>query len=179
MVPLWAPNMAHNVYQRTGIDFKVRAIDPAVQEAGKAVTAEFTAEQLISERPKVREETKRLLSDRLSPFRILGDDFSIINFGFSKEFNRAIEEKQTAEQLALRARRDLIAPGSRPSSRSPKPRRERNRCGCKSKKSPPNSFAYARSRLRSKPSKKGMDACQELSEAARCRSLTSAAARDV
>jgi hypothetical protein len=107
MVPLWVPNMAHNVYQRTGIDFKVRAIDPAVQEAGKAVTAEFTAEQLISDRPKVREEIKRLLSDRLSPFHILGDDFSIINSGFSKEFNRAIEEKQTAEQLALRARRDL------------------------------------------------------------------------
>jgi prohibitin 2 len=82
-------------------------IDPAVQEAVKAVTAEFTAEQLISERPKVREEIKRLLRDRLSPFHIMVDDFSIINFEFSKEFNRAIEEKQTAEQLALKARRDL------------------------------------------------------------------------
>jgi regulator of protease activity HflC (stomatin/prohibitin superfamily) len=101
------PDMAHNVYQRIGIDFKARVIDPAVQEAVKAVTAEFTAEQLISERPKVREEIKRLLSERLSPFHILVDDFSIINFEFSKEFNRAIEEKQTAEQLALKARRDL------------------------------------------------------------------------
>jgi regulator of protease activity HflC (stomatin/prohibitin superfamily) len=101
------PEMANHVYQRIGLDFKARVIDPAVQEAVKAVTAEFTAEQLISERPKVREEIKRLLRDRLSPFHIMVDDFSIINFEFSKEFNRAIEEKQTAEQLALKARRDL------------------------------------------------------------------------
>jgi regulator of protease activity HflC (stomatin/prohibitin superfamily) len=101
------PEMANHMYQRIGLDFKARVIDPAVQEAVKAVTAEFTAEQLISERPKVREEIKRLLRDRLSPFHIMVDDFSIINFEFSKEFNRAIEEKQTAEQLALKARRDL------------------------------------------------------------------------
>jgi hypothetical protein len=48
-----------------------------------------------------------LLSERLSPFHILVDDFSIINFEFSKELNRPIEEKQTAEQLALKARGDL------------------------------------------------------------------------
>jgi prohibitin 2 len=35
------------------------------------------------------------------------DNFSIINFEFSKEFNRVIEEKQTAEQLTLKTRRDL------------------------------------------------------------------------
>jgi regulator of protease activity HflC (stomatin/prohibitin superfamily) len=101
------PTMAHQVYQRIGLDFKARVLDPAVQEAVKAVTAEFTAEQLITERAKVREEIKRLLSDRLLPFHLVVDDFSIINFDFSKEFNRAIEEKQTAEQLALKARRDL------------------------------------------------------------------------
>ena len=35
------------------------------------------------------------------------DDFSIIKFDFSKEFNRTIGEKQTAEQLALKVRMGL------------------------------------------------------------------------
>lgn len=35
------------------------------------------------------------------------DAFSIVGFSFSKVFMEAIEAKQTAEQLALKARRDL------------------------------------------------------------------------
>ena len=38
---------------------------------------------------------------------IMVDDFSIVNFQFSKQFTQAIEAKQTAEQLALKAQRDL------------------------------------------------------------------------
>jgi regulator of protease activity HflC (stomatin/prohibitin superfamily) len=34
-------------------------------------------------------------------------ELSITDFEFSPEFNRAIEQKQTAEQLALKAKRDL------------------------------------------------------------------------
>jgi len=34
-------------------------------------------------------------------------ELSITDFEFSPEFNRAIESKQTAEQLALKAKRDL------------------------------------------------------------------------
>ncbi|MBI5418868.1 MAG: hypothetical protein HZA60_02155 [Deltaproteobacteria bacterium] len=38
---------------------------------------------------------------------IVVDDFSIVNFKFSQQFSMAIEAKQTAEQLALKAQRDL------------------------------------------------------------------------
>ena len=34
-------------------------------------------------------------------------DVSIVNFKFSQQFTNAIENKQTAEQLALKAQRDL------------------------------------------------------------------------
>jgi prohibitin 2 len=34
-------------------------------------------------------------------------ELSITDFEFSPEFNKAIESKQTAEQLALKAKRDL------------------------------------------------------------------------
>lgn len=101
------PNRVNQVYQEVGIDFKSRIIDPAVQEAVKAVTAQYSAEELITQRPSVRNDIKDILRGRLSEFNILLDEFSIIAFDFSREFNIAIESKQTAEQNALRAERDL------------------------------------------------------------------------
>lgn len=101
------PAQVNVVYQQVGVDFKDRVIDPAVQEAVKAVTAQYSAEQLITERPQVRNDIKDILKDRLATFHILLDEFSIVSFDFSREFNAAIEAKQTAEQNALKARRDL------------------------------------------------------------------------
>ncbi len=101
------PRHVHTVYQEVGTDFKSRIIDPAVQEAVKAITAQYSAEELITKRPQVRNDIKDMLRDRISPFNIMLDEFSIIAFEFSPEFNAAIESKQTAEQNALKATRDL------------------------------------------------------------------------
>ncbi len=101
------PSRAQKVYQEIGLSFKERVIDPAVQEAVKSVTAHFTAEELITRRPEVKDEIKASLAERLKQFNIVVDEFSIVNFDFSHEFNAAIEAKQTAEQSALKARRDL------------------------------------------------------------------------
>jgi regulator of protease activity HflC (stomatin/prohibitin superfamily) len=73
----------------------------------KAVTAKFTAVMLITQRETVRHEIKELLKQRLGSNNIVVDDFSIVNFAFSKQFTQAIEAKQTAEQLAMKAQRDL------------------------------------------------------------------------
>jgi regulator of protease activity HflC (stomatin/prohibitin superfamily) len=101
------PSRAHKVYQEIGLSFKERVIDPAVQEAVKSVTAHFTAEELITRRSEVKDAIKASLSERLKQFNIMVDEFSIVNFDFSHEFNAAIEAKQTAEQSALKAKRDL------------------------------------------------------------------------
>ena len=98
---------ANIVYQEIGRDFKSRVIDPAVQEVVKAVTARYTAVDLITKREKVRTEIMEQLKKRLAVYNISVVDFAIINFEFSKEFSVAIEAKQTAEQLALKAERDL------------------------------------------------------------------------
>jgi regulator of protease activity HflC (stomatin/prohibitin superfamily) len=89
------------------VQYKERIIDPAVQEVVKAVTAKYTAVELITQREKVRTEIKDLLRQRLVGYNIGVDDFSIINFKFSQQFTQAIESKQTAEQFALKAQRDL------------------------------------------------------------------------
>jgi len=101
------PSKAYIVYQDIGTEFKSRIIDPQVQEAVKAVSAQYTAEELITRRSQVRDDIKDALIARLRAFNIIVDEFNIVDFSFSEEFNKAIEAKQTAEQNALKARRDL------------------------------------------------------------------------
>jgi prohibitin 2 len=101
------PDKANIVYQKIGIQFKERIIDPAILEVVKAVTAKYSAEELITKRPAVSEAMRLALMERLIVNNIAVDSFSIVIFSFSKIFTEAIESKQTAEQLALKAKRDL------------------------------------------------------------------------
>ncbi len=101
------PEKVNKVYQEIGIYFKERIIDPAVQESVKSATARFTAEELITRREEVSEVIKANLITRVKPFDIIIDEFNIVDFSFSRSFNDAIEDKQTAEQQALKATRDL------------------------------------------------------------------------
>lgn len=101
------PDKANMVYQKIGIQFRERIIDPAILEVVKAVTAKYTAEELITKRPAVSEAMRLALMERLIENNIAVDAFSIVIFSFSKVFTEAIEAKQTAEQLALKAKRDL------------------------------------------------------------------------
>ncbi len=101
------PDKANHVYQNIGIHFKERIIDPAIHEVTKAVSAEYTAEELITKRPEVSAEMKNVLSEKLMESNIYVDAVSIVTFSFSSVFMDAIEAKQTAEQHALKAKRDL------------------------------------------------------------------------
>ena len=101
------PGSVNTVYQEIGIFFKERVIDPAVQEAVKAIAARYTAEELITKRAEVKDEIQLSLTDRLRNFNMVVDEFNIVDFSFSQTFNLAIEAKQTAEQQALKAQRDL------------------------------------------------------------------------
>jgi prohibitin 2 len=98
---------AMTVFRDLGNEPGQRIIIPAVQEAVKAVTARFTAEELIAKRTDVRDQIIAQLRERLARHGIVVDEFSIVNFNFSRSFNDAIEAKTTAEQLKLKAERDL------------------------------------------------------------------------
>ena len=101
------PDKANVVYQTLGVEFKDRIIDPAIQEVMKAVSARYTAEELITKRAAVSEAMRENLAERLLNYNIAVDAVSIVAFSFSRVFTEAIESKQTAEQLALKAKRDL------------------------------------------------------------------------
>lgn len=101
------PQDAAIIYQNVGADYQARVIDPAVQESIKSVTANYTAEQLITERDKARDEILNLLASKLTPLGVNTDSLNIVNFNFSDTFNSAIEAKVTAQQNALAAKNKL------------------------------------------------------------------------
>ena len=101
------PSKVCKIYKKLGREYQDRVIIPAIEESVKASTAKFTAEELITKRPKVKEEISNILKERLDDYGIIVETVNIVNFRFSEEFDRAIEEKVTAEQRALTAKRLL------------------------------------------------------------------------
>lgn len=101
------PESTPRLYQEVGKDYVGRIISPAIQESVKGVSAKFTAEELVTRRPEVRQAIQETLTERLAKYYIQVDDFNIVNFQFSESFDIAIEEKVTAEQKKLKAERDL------------------------------------------------------------------------
>ena len=101
------PSQVAVIFREIGIDVGPKLIVPAVQEAVKAATAQFSAEELITKRPEVRDRIRSLLQERLSKHGVVVDEFSIVNFQFLRSFTEAVEAKTTAEQQKLKAERDL------------------------------------------------------------------------
>ncbi len=95
------------IYQDVGLNYENIIIAPAIQECVKAVTAKYTAEQLITERQLVGDQMKELLNEKISSYGLELQIFNIISFEFTAEYNAAIEAKQTAQQNALKAEQDL------------------------------------------------------------------------
>ena len=96
-----------DIYQNEGPDFESIIVSPAIQECVKAVTAKYTAEQLITERQSIGDQMKDLLGEKINSYGIDIEIFNIITFEFTDEYNAAIEAKQTAQQNALKAEQDL------------------------------------------------------------------------
>lgn len=101
---------ARDIYQNIG-DMRMLSlvvIEPALQEAVKTATARYTAEQLITDRPAVKEAMRVYLEGVLTESWVEVSEVSITNFSFAQAFQEAIESKQIAEQRALEAERDLV-----------------------------------------------------------------------
>lgn len=111
-------SMTPHIYQRIGnVDrISVGLITPAIQESVKAVTAKFTAEELVTKREMVKQQIQEALENfinhTLKEKQLDGAieiaNVAITDFNFSPEFDRAIESKVKAEQEALRAKNEKI-----------------------------------------------------------------------
>lgn len=112
------PTLAAELYQRVGdrsvIDEAI--IDPAVQESVKAVTAKYTAEELITKREHVKQavqhEIQKHVDASLNEKNLHGalaiNNVAMTDFDFSPEFNNSIEAKVQAEQNALKAKNEKV-----------------------------------------------------------------------
>jgi regulator of protease activity HflC (stomatin/prohibitin superfamily) len=101
------PEDAAVIYKEIGLDYADKVIYPLEQETNKGITAQYTAEELITKREEVREKMKSSLREKLLPRGITVEEISIVNFEFSESFTLAIEAKVTAEQNALAAKNKL------------------------------------------------------------------------
>ncbi|MEO1131428.1 MAG: prohibitin family protein [Cyanobacteria bacterium J06639_1] len=99
------PDKVNVIFQRIGdeADIVNRIISPAVVEVLKAAMAKKDAEEIITKRNELKQEIDLDLTARLAEYDIEVDDVSLVNFGFSQEFTKAIEAKQIAEQQAKQA----------------------------------------------------------------------------
>ena len=102
-----SPDSSASVYRNFGLSVESTLMMPAVPECIKAVTARYSAEQLITMRQTVSDEIKEAIDEKIRPYGLYVEVFNITDFSFSEEFNAAIEAKQTAQQNALKAEQDL------------------------------------------------------------------------
>ncbi len=113
-----AGSVAPKTYQKIGTrqTVAVTLIEPAIQESVKAITAQYTAEELVTKREEVKiriQEAinnfiKITLKDKKAENALTIANVAITDFDFSSEFNRAIELKVKAEQEALQAKNEKI-----------------------------------------------------------------------
>ncbi len=82
-------------------------VQTATQEIFKAVTAKYTAPDLIAQRAKVSSDINIALRDKLSLYGAQVINIDMRNFAFSDSYMHAINDKVTQEQLRLAAENKL------------------------------------------------------------------------
>lgn len=98
------PSRLDEIYKNLGLNYIDKLISTLVREVTKTAIAQFTAQELISNREQVSFAIKSNLAKRLMHFNILLDDVSITHLNFSPEYTKKIEDKQIAQQEAERAK---------------------------------------------------------------------------
>ncbi|KAM0695234.1 hypothetical protein Q7P36_005590 [Cladosporium allicinum] len=92
------------IYQNLGQDYDERVLPSIGNEVLKAIVAQFDAAELITQREAVSNRIRTELLKRANEFNISLEDVSITHMTFGREFTKAVEEKQIAQQEAERAR---------------------------------------------------------------------------
>lgn len=94
----------YNIYRKLGHDYHARVLPSVVNEVLRSVVARYSANQLAANREQVSWEIRDSLQERLRDFNIILEDTSITELEFGRDYQKAVEEKQVAEQQAQRAK---------------------------------------------------------------------------
>jgi len=103
-----ATDRVAEVYEKYSHDGNLSSyVQTATQEIFKAVTARYTAPDLIAQRSKVSNDIYAALREKLSLYGAQVINIDMRNFAFSDSYMHAINEKVTQEQLRLGAENKL------------------------------------------------------------------------
>ena len=92
------PAYVNDLYQKVGLDFAPKVIDPAFNDFVKEVVPTYPIGEILPKREEIRQRAMKKLGDNLSRYHIIVDDIYFANIRFSPEYERAIEAKQVAQQ---------------------------------------------------------------------------------
>ena len=98
--------VAH-VYKEFGLELEDKILLPAVNESFKATTAHYNSEELVTKRDEVSHAIHEQLQIKVAKYGLIVSEISLVNFGFSAQYQAAIEQKVIATQQKLKAEQDL------------------------------------------------------------------------
>ena len=102
------PAYVNDLYQKVGLDFADKVIDPAFNDFVKEVVPTYPIGEILPKREEIRQRAMKKLGDNLSRYHIIVDDICFANIRFSPEYEGAIEAKQEAQQQ-LETQKQVLA----------------------------------------------------------------------
>jgi regulator of protease activity HflC (stomatin/prohibitin superfamily) len=102
------PGYVNDLYQRVGLDFADKVIDPAFNDFVKEVVPTYMITEILPKREEIRQRAMQKLGDNLARYHIIVDDIYIANIRFSPEYEKAVEAKQVAQQQVETQRQVLF-----------------------------------------------------------------------
>jgi len=92
------PSFVNDLYQKVGLDFADKVIDPAFNDFVKEVVPTYPIGEILPKREEIRQRAMKKLGDNLSRYHIIVDDIYFANIRFSPGYEGAVEAKQVAQQ---------------------------------------------------------------------------------
>jgi regulator of protease activity HflC (stomatin/prohibitin superfamily) len=102
------PSFVNDLYQKVGLDFANKVIDPAFNDFVKEVVPIYQITEILPKREEVRKRAMAKLGENLARYHIIVDDIYFANIRFSPEYEKAVEAKQVAQQQVETQRQVLF-----------------------------------------------------------------------
>lgn len=104
------PAKVQDIYQKykTVEYFNSNVLQPAIRDAAKSVSPQYTAEELITKRAEFNDDVTALVIEKAQENNAVVERVNVTDVDFSAGFNAAIEAKVTAQQNAEKAKNDLV-----------------------------------------------------------------------
>jgi regulator of protease activity HflC (stomatin/prohibitin superfamily) len=82
------PAFVHDLYQKVGLDFADKVIDPAFNDFVKEVVPTYPIGEILPKREEIRQTAMKKLGNNLSRYHIIVDDIYFANIRFSQNMRR-------------------------------------------------------------------------------------------